>query len=70
MLSAQYTKNTEDLNTIGLVQIEKPVPRSGHVVVRVHAASINPVDIMVHEVVPSVYKCDFSVHLGGCESAF
>lgn len=47
MLAVQYNENSDDLSGIKLTQVEKPTATAGHVVVKVHAAAINPIDTMV-----------------------
>ena len=48
MLAAQYSENTEDISLVRLNSIDKPTSSApGELVVRVHAAAVNPVDIMV-----------------------
>ena len=47
MLAAQISENSEDLSTIQLKTVDIPTASAGYAVVRVHAASINPIDILV-----------------------
>jgi NADPH:quinone reductase-like Zn-dependent oxidoreductase len=47
MLAAQYKENTEDPSALQLERVEKPALREGFVRVRIHTASINPIDCMV-----------------------
>jgi NADPH:quinone reductase-like Zn-dependent oxidoreductase len=47
MLAAQYFENSDDISTIQLRQVVKPEAKEGYVVVKVHVAAINPIDVMV-----------------------
>ena len=50
MKVAQYNEFSADSNadTVVLAEAPKPsAPKSGHVIVKVHAASLNPADIKV-----------------------
>jgi len=50
MKAAQYNEFSADSNadTVVLTDVPKPsAPKSGHVIVKVHSASLNPADIKV-----------------------
>jgi 2-desacetyl-2-hydroxyethyl bacteriochlorophyllide A dehydrogenase len=47
MLAAQYTVNTSDINQIELKTVDIPSAAPGMVIVKVHKASANPVDLLV-----------------------
>ena len=49
MLAAQYSEFSKDYSAIQVHTVEKPVPGPGQVVVKVHSASINPIDCKVHK---------------------
>ena len=47
MKAVTYNQNSEDTDTITISEVSKPVPLPNTVVVKVHIASINPVDYKV-----------------------
>lgn len=47
MRALQYNSNTDDMNCLMEVQVDKPTAKPGYLVVKVKAASVNPIDYKV-----------------------
>ena len=47
MIDAQYHAYSNDVANIKLETIPKPLVQPGHVLIRIHVASLNPVDVVV-----------------------
>lgn len=71
MLAAQYSNNSDDITSIEVKQVEKPVPGPGQIVVKIHTAAINPIDPLILKgfaknilgwsmPLPFVMGCDFA----------
>ncbi len=47
MKAAQYSVNSQNVDDIKLVSVPKPTQKPGYTIVKINAASINPVDVKV-----------------------
>ena len=60
MKAAVYTRYGP-LDVVQIMEMEKPVPKDNEVLIKVHAASVNPVDWRLMEGVPYVFRVLFQL---------